>query len=248
MKKTKLITMTSCVAFVVSANAATVTVGSAPVVDGADQSNYATQANKHKFWSENSGAGLTRGQTFTTGSEDVVLNSFSFVVGDNTQAQATKTYNIRVGSVAEALGVSQFNVIADQDATQNDFWGTAASTGVVDDGETAAPWATFTFDSPVSLSANTEYAVDLGMSSSSGGWRGGIPYLSYSNSAVDGAMFSSGVTSTDPGTGDTSMNVDGNGRDMLFHLDMEVAGAVPEPSTTALLGLGGLALILRRRK
>ena len=75
MKKTKLITMTSCVAFVVSANAATVTVGSAPVVDGADQSNYATQANKHKFWAENSGAGLTRGQTFTTGSEDVVLNS-----------------------------------------------------------------------------------------------------------------------------------------------------------------------------
>ena len=34
---------------------------------------------------------------------------------------------------------------------------------------------------------------------------------------------------------------------MLTEIDFE-GTAVPEPSTTALLGLGGLALIMRRRK
>lgn len=43
----------------------------------------------------------------------------------------------------------------------------------------------------------------------------------------------------------TTGKASGSGAGVLFGLQLE---AVPEPSTTALLGLGGLALILRRRK
>jgi len=35
---------------------------------------------------------------------------------------------------------------------------------------------------------------------------------------------------------------------MVFYDDISVTGQIPEPSSTALLGLGGLALLLRRRK
>ncbi|MFK7849814.1 MAG: PEP-CTERM sorting domain-containing protein [Akkermansiaceae bacterium] len=60
-------------------------------------------------------------------------------------------------------------------------------------------------------------------------------------------------TFTSDGVGNLTFGIDGlpggNERTVIngFQLDA-VAVAVPEPSTTALLGLGGLALILRRRK
>ena len=41
---------------------------------------------------------------------------------------------------------------------------------------------------------------------------------------------------------------DGNGSSVYREIDVLGSAAVPEPTTTALLGLGGLALILRRRK
>lgn len=57
--------------------------------------------------------------------------------------------------------------------------------------------------------------------------------------------FSSAVTTT--GTYELRISSPSNG-DNHSYIDNIVVDEVPEPSTTALLGLGGLALILRRRK
>ena len=244
-KKITLITLASAALVITSNAAATMSVSpSAPTVDGEDLNNYGAYNASHKFWAETSGAGLTRGQTFTTGSDAVMLSSFSFTLQDTTQATADKSYNIRLGTITEALGVSSFNSMVDQTVYQSADW-TGTASALVDAGDTAAPWATFAFDAPVMLAANTTYGVDLGMYESAGGWRSGIPYLARSSdNGPAGDEFSSGVTSTDPGLGNTDANFGGS-RDMIYHLDM---AAVPEPSSTALLGLGGLALILRRRK
>ena len=65
-----------------------------------------------------------------------------------------------------------------------------------------------------------------------------------------GAIYASGLplsgTAT-VGTGGTSINISNTntGANAIWGLGIE---AVPEPSSAALLGLGGLALILRRRK
>lgn len=59
-----------------------------------------------------------------------------------------------------------------------------------------------------------------------------------------------GIFQFTTGAGDTSASffVDANGTDTTSHLNAYAISAVPEPSSTALLGLGGLALIMRRRK
>ncbi|MGB0993926.1 MAG: PEP-CTERM sorting domain-containing protein [Akkermansiaceae bacterium] len=76
---------------------------------------------------------------------------------------------------------------------------------------------------------------------------------------VDGQSQQVDSTSTNPFTDFTGLSTDGSGN-LVINIssaseDVRVvsawaltANAVPEPSSTALLGLGGLALILRRRK
>tara|TARA_B110000908_G_C9950459_1_gene312321 strand:- start:56 stop:583 length:528 start_codon:yes stop_codon:yes gene_type:complete len=175
-----------------------------------------------------------------------MLNSFSYILQDSTQQLAGATYNMRVGMIQEALGVFSFNSIRDEVATQTTDWLGTTSKQVNGEEDTKAPlqWATFTFDTPVALAANTTYGVDLGQATNPHGWQQGIPYLgrSLDNGPV-GDEFSSGAApQVGEGNGDANFN---GSRDMIYHLDLS---AVPEPSTTALLGLGGLALILRRRK
>ena len=221
MKKTKLITALAVAGLALaaaSANAATISVSAgAPTVDGADIAQLvATDADWGTvMWGDRP----ARGQTFTTGSDvgGYTLNSISYQSGsDRTD---NRTYSIRVGTISG----SDITDIASE------------STGSTGEDLLTDEWATWSFDTPVSLAANTLYGIDVVISSGSGHTN----YRNTGNPYADGTGYDSG------GGGAAGATINTGGYDRVFHLDIE---AVPEPSTTALLGLGGLALILRRRK
>ncbi|GAF92744.1 unnamed protein product, partial [marine sediment metagenome] len=186
-----------------SANAATMSSNpTAPDVGSLDIASYGTPTGQDKWWPGAASAygnpGKTVGQTFTTGSVDVLLNAFTFQIRDATQP--AKTYTIRVGSVSG----STFTEIASESATQSfatatdDYW-------------------TWALDSPVILSANTVYGVDVGLNTSTSEWQTGIPYVYYTADVyAGGTCFRSGTAGN--GVGDTSMTqVSG---DRVFHIDM----------------------------
>ena len=68
-------------------------------------------------------------------------------------------------------------------------------------------------------------------------------------SSLDLGLSNGNFTYTGDGTGDVQIRITGLGGGVFNgSIDNISVDAVPEPTTTALLGLGGLALILRRRK
>lgn len=176
----------------------------APAVDGDDIANYGAATAADKWWPSEAGsygnAGMTIGQTFTTGSGAVLLNAVTFRVRDATLP--TKSYTIRVGEVSG----TNFTELASESATQtiatadDDYW-------------------TWTFDTPVLLSPNTLYGVDVGLHSSTSEWQTGIPYVHYMSADAysGGSRFRSG--SDGYGVGDsTIVHVSG---ERVFHLDLE---------------------------
>ena len=121
------------------------------------------------------------------------------------------------------------------------FTSLASGSAIPSDSYTAGDWFTMTFDSPVTLSADTEYAIDIihDNTPNFGGWRtaGEID-----SSYTGGSAYVSGFNET---TVPDDSNVAFPTIDRVFHVNL---AAIPEPSSTALLGLGGLALALRRRR
>ena len=202
------------VALATSVDAVVMTNSSTPpTVDGADIAWLGTPTSSDKWWPDPAttygNPGKTVGQSFTTGSEDVLLNAFTHQVTSATQP--TKTYTIRVGSVSGTT----FDVFHTETATQsfatslNDYW-------------------TWTFDTPVPLSANTLYGVDVGLTSSSSAWQTGIPYVHYNSDSATypgGTRFRTGTVGY--GVGDSSMGQTSG--DRVFHLDMETTGGPPPP-------------------
>ncbi len=157
-----------------------------------------------KWWVSSATAygnpGMTVGQTFTTGNGAFLLTAVTFRVRDATSP--TKTYTLRVGTV---LGAT-FETIASETATQD--FATA-----VDD------YWTWTFDTPVLLSPNTLYGVDVGINSSTSDWKTGIPYVHYTSASTyaDGTRFRSGTAGN--GIGDDSISHTSG--DRIFHLALE---------------------------
>jgi len=222
MKKTKLITAfaAATAAFALSANAASIsTSGSAPTVDGLDEANLVASTGLWKWFNDN---GRNLGQTFTT-SADATFTSFTtWLNSDNTAAP--DTYLFKVGTITRPLGVFTFTEMVSEDATQTADW-------------TGGDYVTWTLDTPMALTGGVEYGVVI-QAVSNGAWQDGIPYTHHGGTGYAGGNGIYGGAIGSP----TAQS-----RDLVFHANL-VAGAVPEPSTTALLGLGGLALILRRRK
>jgi len=184
----------------------------APAVDSIDIANYGTVTGTDKWWSEAKVSGYPKGQTFTTGGTEILLNALTYQVSSNQKAEPTKTYIIRVGTVSG----STFTEVYHETATQTFTWN-------------SSEYMTWTFDSPVLLSANTQYGIDVGMTSSTSGWQTGIPYINRTDDEyAGGTRYMSGTTGL--GIGDNTMNnVSG---DMVFHIDL-VHPLSPSPENGA---------------
>jgi hypothetical protein len=174
------------------------------------------------------------GQTFTTlnNPDGYSLDSFSFkshTGGSNANA-GTSTYTFRIGTISGTT----FTTLASGSANPNDSF-------------TAGDWLTMTFDSPFSLSAGTEYAIDIRNPNTSfavtvdGAW-GWRTAGEVDSSYTEGSAYVSGFNG---GTVPDDSNVAFPTIDRVFHVNL---AAIPEPSSSALLGLGGLALMLRRKR
>ena len=231
MKVSKLVSMLSCAAIVmclsVSANAATMSVsGSAPTVDGADISQLLGTTdqggNDGHVWSNRP----IQGQTFTTGSNAGGYNLNAVTMRTRVdQNSTTSAWTVRVG----AIGGTNFSVLTSE-----------AATGVAIPNGNPGAWATWTFDAPVMLDANTLYAFDV---DSAGG--GFISMNSADNVGpyADGTAYRSG-SGGNPANPITTLNFD-----RAFHVDIEAkGGGVPEPATATLALLSMAGLIARRRR
>ena len=206
-----------------SANAAVMTSSTTqPTVDGEDIVSFGTPTGADKWWpgeaTDYGNPGKTIGQTFTTGSGDVLLYAFTFQIRHH--AEPTKEYTIRVGTV---LG-STFTEIASESATQS--FATAA-----DD------YWTWTLDSPVPLSANTVYGVDVGLNSSTSAWQTGIPYAYFTDDVYPYATrFRSGTAGN--GVGDETVSQMSGER--VFHIDLDLV--YPYPANGAAVPAGDVEL------
>ena len=207
-----------------SAKAATMSASlTAPTVDGEDIANYGTVTGTDKWWCDAKTSGYPKGQTFTTGSTEVMLRAITYQVTSTQKAEPTKTYIIRVGTVD--VPSATFTQIYSETATQTFTWN-------------ASEYMTWTFDSPLLLSPNTEYGIDIGMTSSTSAWQTGIPYINRTGDEyAGGTRYMSGTSGI--GIGDDTMNnISG---DMVFHLDL-VHPLDPSPDDGATVPAGDVDL------
>jgi len=137
---------------------------SPPVVNSTDIANFGAQTGTDKWFFQTANeSGVTdaaKGQTFTTGSAAIQLKAVTYKISSGNMKAAPTTYTIRVGTVSG----TNFHLIASETCTQT------VST-------TAGAYMTWTLASPVALSPNTTYGVDVAMKSGVA-WTTGIPYLS----------------------------------------------------------------------
>ena len=218
MKKQKLIAAVT-VALVITGHAATITVNTvAPTVDGLDEANLTTITGRLKWFHD---IEHDAGQTFLPGA-DAVLTSFTIQLDskNDNDDDPNEWVNVRLGTITRPLGIFTFTEIYAEAAYLTEDWA-------------AQDYISFNLDTPQALSGGVEYAV-ITDAQNMGNWNGpGIPYIGLTgNTYADGNAIGRGGP---------------RGDDIVFHANLEVE-IIPEPTTTALLGLGGLALILRRRK
>ena len=199
-----LVAMSVLVLMAASASAASMSAGlTAPTVDSEDITNLSGVTGTDKWWCDAATSGYPKGQTFTTGSVPVWLNSLSYQVADTAGAQPTKNYTIRVGTVYGTV----FTELYSETATQTFTWN-------------SSEFMTWTFDEPVLLAPFTEYGIDVGMTSSTSEWQTGIPYLNRTDNVYSGGTrYMSGTTGG--GIGDDTMN--NMSGDMIFHVDLDEA-------------------------
>jgi len=207
-------------ALVITGNAATIAISTtAPSVDGLDEANLVASTGTWKWYNDN---GRNLGQTFTPGS-DATFTSFTTWL-NSSNAAAPDTYSFKVGTISRPLGVFTFTEIVSEATTQIADW-------------TGGDYLTWTLDTAMALTGGVEYGVVI-EAVSNGAWQDGIPYTHHGGTGYAGGNGIYGGAIGSP----TAQS-----RDLVFHANLD-AVVIPEPTTTSLLGLGGLALIFRRRK
>lgn len=220
MKTTATILLASSVAMLGVSTAATVSISAtAPTVDGADIANDNGTADaggdQGHMWSNRP----HQGQTFITGSNvaGYTLNAVTLKNLNNTVTQAP-TFNVVVGSVS---GTTMTQIGSTETAVAPNY--------------APGDYLTFSFDTPLTLNANTTYGFLWGSTAQG--------FVTVNN--LDGSTFTGGtaISSGDNNVPDLGNLIDRN-VDRVFHVDLD---AIPEPST-ALLGLAGIGLALRRRR
>ncbi len=202
----------------------------APVIDSTDVGNLAAATGSDK-WFYTSGTNEAnptdgaKGQTFTTGATAVRFKSLTYKMSSGNMKSATAanptTWTIRLGTLS---GVN-FTSIASETAQQ-----TADAA--------AAHYITWTFSTPVLLSPNTTYAVDVAMVSRTS-WQSGIPYISYSGNVTTagvGTYYDSG----DQGAGAATVTTTA-ARDRIFRISLEDP-VNPTPADGATVPAGDVAL------
>lgn len=201
----------------------------APTVDSTDIANLATPTGSDKWFfqsaDEANPADAAKGQTFTTGPTPVLFKAITYKISNGNLKGATAanptTWTIRLGT----LSGSNFTQLASETANQS------ANTGT-------GHYITWTLDTPVLLSPNTTYAVDIGMRSRTA-WTTGIPYLSHSGNVATpgvGVYYDSGNLGAGAATVTTTTS-----RDRLFHVDLQDP-VNPSPADGATVPAGNVAL------
>ena len=222
MKRQIKLIAAATAALVITGNAAVVSTSTtAPTADGLDEYNLTAGTGQFKWFNEGNNHDL--GQTFTPDA-DAALTSFTILMTAKNDDDGPDTVDFRLGTITRPLGIFTFtDIITPETSPQNGDWA-------------AGDYVTYTMDTPEALTGGVEYGVIL-KGVNFGNWNGpGIPY-----SATTGNVLTDGV-GIYGGNDDERPN-----NDLVFHANLDAA-VIPEPTTTALLGLGGLALIFRRRK
>ena len=192
----------SATASATTAGAATMAASpTAPPVNGLDIANLGFPVTlQDKWWNDSKASGATRGQTFTIGSVPALLRAITYQIVSSQKAEPTKTYVIRVGTFSG----STFTQLRSFMATQSFTWN-------------AGEYMTWTFTTPVLLAANTTYAIDVAMATSTSDYTTGIPYLNTAaNTYAGGGYFTSGTL----GVGNSTISIN-TSYDRIFHLDLE---------------------------
>ena len=274
--KTKLVTTIICGSLALAASATTVTVGTTTPSVGAGVEylgDSGAAGNVSMPWGISTYVAgdnnCCLGQTFTTGANagGYFLTSISFMQVANSStwdsmnglgSQGIRLFQMGNGITAgnpynsSPTYYQSVSQILDSETIQ---YPTLTSGGNFFNSTpgTSAWWVTVTFGAPISLQANTQYGFDLQTDGTGGN---GDFFMEWNGTSTagygGGEAFVDGANGNSPDANITtdqgaflgySGSISGGGS----HTFVAAMQAVPEPSALALMGLGGLAVLLRRR-
>jgi hypothetical protein len=264
-QKTKLLAGLGCIGLALAGATAsaqsTVTVGTTtPAVgdgvqylgDSATAGNAGVQYGSNQYIAGDNNACL--GQTFTTGAnaDGYLLTSISFMQVANSSTwyscNGLGSQGFRIFSTAAPSGGVQPITLLDQETlTYPEL--TSGGTAFNSTPGVNAWWVTVTLDTPITLQANTQYGFDL---QTDGTGANGDFFMEWNGTRTDGLSggqaIIDGANGYTPAAGSVWLGTGDNSGDRTFVAAMTALAPVPEPSTMALAGLGGLALLFLRRR
>lgn len=174
------------------------------------------------------------GQTFTVASAAQLQAITVHGNADDGDLSPTQNFHIRIGSVNTTTRA--ITTLSEETAPEN----------VVSDND----YLTFTLTSPVPLAAGTLYSFSI---YSEVGWYG-LAHSSSGDIYAGGGPFNSNTSTQNNGDNTNGLGKNGgfgsfaavnpNNYDFVFSLQ----GSVPEPTSLAAAGIGGMMLLARRRR